>query len=190
MERYQSFLAVCLFLVFSLPAAATGDPSSAQILPVAAAQLEQKSLPDISPQGTNSAAKVLPVVQQEHAQESTSAYPGYNLQAYNTNEVALKAVERNISLFSNTIKGRFSLWLSRSGKYLELMKEILRQKDVPENIVFLPLIESGFSPYAYSVAQASGPWQFIASTARRYGLEINWWKDERRDPVKSTAAAD
>jgi membrane-bound lytic murein transglycosylase D len=69
------------------------------------------------------------------------------------------------------------------------MKEILRQKDVPENIVFLSLIESGFNPNAYSVAQAAGPWQFIASTAKRYGLKINWWKDERRDPVKSTGAA-
>ena len=69
------------------------------------------------------------------------------------------------------------------------MKEILKEKDVPEEIVFLPLIESGFNPYAYSPARAAGYWQFIASTAKRYGLEINWWKDERRDPVKSTVAA-
>ena len=100
-----------------------------------------------------------------------------------------RPLNRNIGFFSNSIKERFSLWLSRSGKYLEMMKEILRQKDVPENIVFLSLIESGFSPNAYSVAHAAGPWQFIASTAKRYGLEINWWKDERRDPVKSTFAA-
>ena len=121
--------------------------------------------------------------------DNTPANTGYNLQAYNSNEVASKAVERNIGFFSNNIKERFSMWLSRSGKYLDMMKEILRKKDVPENIVFLSLIESGFSPYAYSVANAAGPWQFIASTAKRYGLEINWWKDERRDPVKSTFAA-
>jgi len=119
----------------------------------------------------------------------TTAKDDYNLQAYHSNEVAAKAVERNIGLFSNTIRDKFSLWLSRSGKYLDMMKEILRQKDVPENIVFLSLIESGFSPNAYSVAHAAGPWQFIASTAKRYGLEIDWWKDERRDPVKSTGAA-
>jgi membrane-bound lytic murein transglycosylase D len=65
----------------------------------------------------------------------------------------------------------------------------LKEKDVPEEIVFLPLIESGFNPYAYSPARAVGYWQFIASTAKRYGLEINWWRDERRDPVKSTVAA-
>ena len=54
---------------------------------------------------------------------------------------------------------------------------------------FLPLIESGFNANAYSTARAVGYWQFIASTAKNYGLEINWWKDERRDPVKSTVAA-
>ncbi|MBI5639780.1 MAG: transglycosylase SLT domain-containing protein [Nitrospirae bacterium] len=108
---------------------------------------------------------------------------------YQENGVASRAVEKNLGLFSNRIKERFSLWLSRSGQYLGLMKEILRKKDVPEDIVFLSLIESGFNPYAYSIAKAAGPWQFIASTAKRYGLEIDWWKDERRDPVKSTAAA-
>ena len=108
---------------------------------------------------------------------------------YLENAVASQAVERNISLFSNKIRDRFALYLSRSGKYLEIMKEILRRKDVPEDMVFLSLIESGFNPHAYSIAHAAGPWQFIASTARRYGLEIDWWKDERRDPVKSTEAA-
>jgi len=108
---------------------------------------------------------------------------------YSHNELAVKAVKRNISFFSEKIKEKFSLWLSRSGKYLDLMKGILKEKDVPEEIVFLSLIESGFNPFAYSPARAAGYWQFIASTAKRYGLEINWWRDERRDPVKSTEAA-
>jgi membrane-bound lytic murein transglycosylase D len=108
---------------------------------------------------------------------------------YSYNELAVEAVKKNITLFSERIREKFSLWLSRSGKYLELMQGILKEKDVPEEIVFLPLIESGFNPYAYSPARAAGYWQFIASTAKRYGLEINWWRDERRDPVKSTVAA-
>lgn len=105
------------------------------------------------------------------------------------NPVAKAAVEKSISLFSKKIRDRFSLWLSRSGKYLDLMKEILKSKNLPEDIAFLPLIESGFNPAAYSVAKAVGPWQFIASTAKRYGLKIDWWRDERRDPIKSTVAA-
>jgi membrane-bound lytic murein transglycosylase D len=108
---------------------------------------------------------------------------------YSSNDVALKAVEKNVSLFSEKIRERFSVWLSRSGQYLELMKKILKERNVPEEIVFLPLIESGFNPYAYSPARAAGYWQFIASTAKKYGLAITWWKDERRDPVKSTVAA-
>ncbi len=108
---------------------------------------------------------------------------------YADNQAASRAVDRSISLFANRIKDRFALYLSRSGKYIDIMQNILRKKDVPEDIVFMSLIESGFSTNAYSIAHAAGPWQFIASTAKRYGLEINWWKDERRDPVKSTAAA-
>ena len=108
---------------------------------------------------------------------------------YSHNELAVEAVKRHVTLFTDKIKERFSLYLVRSGKYLDLMKEILQEKNVPEEIVFLPLIESGFSANAYSPAKAAGYWQFIASTAKRYGLEINWWKDERRDPVKSTMAA-
>jgi membrane-bound lytic murein transglycosylase D len=126
----------------------------------------------------------------EHAVAGEAAISQPSLiTSYGTNATASRAVQRSIGLFSTKIKERFSLWLSRSGQYLDMMKEILRKKDVPEDIVFLSLIESGFNPNAYSMARAVGPWQFIASTARRYGLEINWWKDERKDPIKSTEAA-
>lgn len=127
--------------------------------------------------------------QEEMTPEKAPEMSAFNSSAYNSNGTASKAVERNVGFFSTRIRDKFSLWLSRSGQYLDLMKGILRKKDVPEDIVFLSLIESGFNPNAYSIAKAVGPWQFIASTARRYGLEIDWWKDERRDPVKSTTAA-
>jgi membrane-bound lytic murein transglycosylase D len=198
MKKYQSLLLICLLLAISLPvAASTGQIPDFTPFP----EIELKATEGPQANGImvaavskkeDSVADLLPLAVQTEQPIDSDATPVqavYNLQAYNSNTVALKAVERNIGLFSNTIKDRFSLWLSRSGKYLDMMKGILRQKDVPENIVFLSLIESGFSPNAYSVANAAGPWQFIASTARRYGLEINWWKDERRDPVKSTAAA-
>lgn len=112
-----------------------------------------------------------------------------SMSPYDSNPVATKAIDRNISLFTQRIKERFSLYLQRSGKYLELMKEILKTYNIPEDIAFLPLIESGFNPQAYSVARAVGPWQFIAGTAKKYGLKVDWWRDERKDPVKSTAAA-
>ncbi len=125
----------------------------------------------------------------EASPEQTSIKDSPLIAGYDSHAVASRAVEKNLGLFSNRIREKFSLWLSRSGLYLDLMKGILRKKEIPEDMVFLSLIESGFNPNAYSIARAAGPWQFIAGTARRYGLEITWWKDERRDPVKSTAAA-
>ncbi|MGD0282747.1 MAG: transglycosylase SLT domain-containing protein [Dissulfurispiraceae bacterium] len=112
-----------------------------------------------------------------------------NEDSYTSNETALKAVGKSVSLFKDRIKERFSLYLERSAQYIEIMKEILREKKLPEELVFLPIVESGFNPNAYSRARAVGPWQFIASTGKRYGLVIDWWRDERKDPVKSTMAA-
>ncbi len=100
-----------------------------------------------------------------------------------------KAVAKYMQFFSEDLKKPFALWLSRAPKYLSVMKQILSENNIPKDIVFLSMIESGFSPYADSRAKAVGPWQFMESTGRRYGLKINWWMDERRDPVKSTMAA-
>jgi membrane-bound lytic murein transglycosylase D len=91
--------------------------------------------------------------------------------------------------FSGTHKHFFGRALARSGRYVPMMAAILRQEELPESLVYLALIESGFSYYAYSRAHALGPWQFIHSTAVRYGLKIDPWVDERRDPVLSTRAA-
>ncbi|MCX7792784.1 MAG: transglycosylase SLT domain-containing protein [Thermodesulfovibrionales bacterium] len=108
---------------------------------------------------------------------------------YDSNNLAIRAVERHINTFTTRLRDRFAIWLSRAGMYIDIMKEILVQNGLPKELVFLPLIESGFNTNAYSRARAVGPWQFIASTARKYGLTINWWIDERRDPIKSTEAA-
>ena len=98
-------------------------------------------------------------------------------------------IEKFIRYFQNAGRSRFELYLSRSGKYSEMMREILAEYGLPGDLIYLALIESGFSPKAYSVARAAGPWQFIAGTGRRYGLRIDWWADERRDYEKSTHAA-
>jgi len=86
-------------------------------------------------------------------------------------------------------KKRFELYLSRSRKYTKMVHRILKEEGLPLDLAYLPLIESGYSPKAYSWAHASGLWQFIAPTGRTYGLKINWWLDERRDAEKSTRAA-
>ncbi|HZD54666.1 MAG TPA: LysM peptidoglycan-binding domain-containing protein, partial [Candidatus Aquicultoraceae bacterium] len=98
-------------------------------------------------------------------------------------------IDKFIRYFQTRGRDRFTLWLARSGKYSDMMRGILAQYGMPGDLVYLALIESGFSPTAYSVARASGPWQFISGTARRYGLRVDWWTDERRDYEKSTHAA-
>ncbi len=98
-------------------------------------------------------------------------------------------VEHFIQYFQTTLKGRFSGWLARSEKYIPFMKNVLKENGLPEDLVYMALIESGFNPYAYSRSKASGPWQFIYLTGKRYGLATTWWVDERRDPEKSTVAA-
>jgi|WetSurMetagenome_2_1015567.scaffolds.fasta_scaffold00104_10 membrane-bound lytic murein transglycosylase D len=99
------------------------------------------------------------------------------------------AVRESLRMFTKSIRQRFSMWLERSGRYIEIMHEVLKERNMPTELVFLPIVESGFNPLAYSKARAVGPWQFIAETGKRYGLAIDWWRDERKDPVKSTIAA-
>jgi membrane-bound lytic murein transglycosylase D len=98
-------------------------------------------------------------------------------------------VEQWIQYYQTRGRKIFSRWLVRSGRYIPLMKELFREKGLPEDLVYLALIESGCNPHAYSRRQAMGLWQFRYHTGKRYGLRVDWWIDERRDPVKSTVAA-
>lgn len=98
-------------------------------------------------------------------------------------------VQNFLKYFQTEGRDLFSEWLSRSGKYIPVMKEILETKSMPPDLVYLAMIESGFNVRARSNKGAVGPWQFIESTARRYGLRIDSWVDERMDMEKSTQAA-
>lgn len=98
-------------------------------------------------------------------------------------------VAEYLAFFQGPGRRWFARWLERERRYGPLFREILREYDLPEDLVYLAMIESGFSTHATSRAQAVGPWQFIESTGRRYGLRVDFWIDERRDPVKSTHAA-
>ena len=92
------------------------------------------------------------------------------------------AVERNIHYFQNVIHDRFQEWLTRFYAYRPLVEQIFVEVGLPKELIYLSLVESGFNPRAYSRARASGPWQFIKSTGRIYGLSVNWYVDERRGP--------
>lgn len=99
------------------------------------------------------------------------------------------AVDRYIHYFSVTRRDVFNRWLKRKNLYEPMIKEILQEHGLPEDLVYLAMIESGFNLQAYSPMKAAGPWQFIPETGRRYGLTVDFWIDERRDIEKSTVAA-
>jgi membrane-bound lytic murein transglycosylase D len=98
-------------------------------------------------------------------------------------------VKKSIVYYQTVGKDVFTKFLTRRYRYEKLFKDILKEYGLPEDLVFLSMVESGYNPNAYSWARAMGLWQFISSTGRLYNLNRNWWMDERKDPEKSTRAA-
>lgn len=98
-------------------------------------------------------------------------------------------VEQWVDYFTGRGRKHFELYLARSEYFIPFIRPILRSNKMPEDLVYLAMIESGFNNHARSRAKAVGPWQFISATGKRYGLAVNWWVDERRDIEKSTLAA-
>ena len=94
-----------------------------------------------------------------------------------------------INYFSNRGRGTLEHALARSGRYEEMIRRVLREEGVPQELIYLAQAESGFHPLAVSRAGARGMWQFMGSRAKGYGLERSWWVDDRQDPEKATRAA-
>ncbi|MFP4520879.1 MAG: LysM peptidoglycan-binding domain-containing protein [Fibrobacterota bacterium] len=94
-----------------------------------------------------------------------------------------------IKFFMTTGREPMEKWLSRATAYMPVIDSILRSEDMPVTLKYLPMIESGYNPRAYSRAGASGFWQFISATGRRFGMDHDYWYDERRDLIKATHGA-
>ncbi len=94
-----------------------------------------------------------------------------------------------VTYFQTNGRKWFKRWLERSTKYIPLIQTLLRDENLPLDLAYVAMVESGFSNRAESHAQAVGMWQFIKGTGNRYGLRTNWWLDERKDFLKSTRAA-
>jgi len=99
------------------------------------------------------------------------------------------AVVAYVRFFQTDARVHFTKWLGRSTRFMPMMRKVLEKEGLPLDLVYLSMIESGFSSYAYSFAKAAGLWQFVVGTSRRYGLHTDFWVDERRDPLKATLAA-
>jgi membrane-bound lytic murein transglycosylase D len=98
-------------------------------------------------------------------------------------------VQYFLDRFTGARREVVNLWVGRAGRYLTMIREVLKSRGLPEELAYTAMIESGFNPVAVSRVGAKGMWQFMAATARRYGLRVDQWIDERLDPEKSTVAA-
>jgi len=98
-------------------------------------------------------------------------------------------VLKYIAFFTGAGRSTFERWLKRSGRYMDLFRSVLQKEGLPPDLVHLVFVESGFNVNARSYAAAVGPWQFMRASAQLFGLNVNQWVDERKDPEKATVAA-
>jgi membrane-bound lytic murein transglycosylase D len=117
----------------------------------------------------------------------SSAEPSWDIDVHSYESTS--RVEHYVRLFTGSARERIEARLVAGTRYEPMIRAAMRDGGIPEDMYYLALVESGFDPNAYSRAAAVGMWQFMTSTARDMGMRVDWWVDERRDPVKSTAAA-
>ncbi len=99
------------------------------------------------------------------------------------------SIQLYVDYFQYADHRRFKEWLERSHEYLPYIQQTFREMGLPEDLAYVSLIESGFSARAYSRTGAAGLWQFMRGTGVKYGLKVNWWIDQRRDPILATRSA-
>ncbi|MCP9456199.1 MAG: transglycosylase SLT domain-containing protein [Nitrospira sp.] len=141
---------------------------------------------NITPSSADSPALI---TEAENPPESERSGDTIGDDSYSIPIVFDEMVERHLRFFHTSIRNRFEQWLTRLSRYRPYIEAIFAEFNLPSDLIYLSLVESGFNPYAYSRAKATGPWQFIKSTGKLYGLRIDDYVDERRDPIKSTVAA-
>lgn len=161
----KSPLFVTLALVATAALAPTGPEASAQ-------------------QASNASTVLSPVRSPRIPEKAKFADTEYDLDRIDLYE----RLDRELTAISYT-HGNTLLLLKRANRYFPEILPILKKNGVPEDIIYLACIESSLNPRAYSPAKAAGIWQFIPSTAKQYGLEVNEYVDERYDVEKATAAA-
>jgi membrane-bound lytic murein transglycosylase D len=116
---------------------------------------------------------------------STAVSWDIDVDTYNSHD----RVQYYLDFFQGRGRERMGIWLTRMPRYEAMIREQLQEQGLPGDLVYLALIESGFSNSATSRARAVGMWQFMKGTAKGYGLRVDSWVDERRDPYKATTAA-
>lgn len=143
---------------------------------------EQKSEPAPIDEASEVTFPVDPNIKAKAAAEVSATHSDLPLMMNDT-------VAAYINYFSTSGRSILEHSLTRAGRYREMIRRILKQEGLPQDLIYLAEAESGFHPLALSRAGARGMWQFMGSRGKGYGLERSWWVDERQDPEKSTRAA-
>lgn len=119
------------------------------------------------------------------AVEAARATWDIDVRSYETHQ----AVAQYVGIFTGRAREYMERSMSRGTRYDAMLRRKFRESGLPEDMTYLALIESSYSPHAYSRAAAVGMWQFMAPTARGIGMRVDWWVDERRDPMRATDGA-
>ena len=167
-----------------IPTAIASEPTTE--VPPAEALLQLKPLSGTSARFADLLNPPAEVVQEQAVVQNPDTTDST---AYDVPIVLDPSVQGHIRFFNVSIRSRFEQWLIRLSQYRPLVDSIFSEFHLPSDLVYLSLVESGFNPHAYSRARAAGAWQFMKGTAKVYGLRVDSYVDERRDPVKSTVAA-
>ena len=187
-------LLIIALLLFALPAVAKEPPQSllAELTLPSASLLEDSGLVTIVPDGEPLFAVADLLTLEDLRGKSDSNEPALPEVPLPVSVIPLtlnSKVEYFIEYFKTRGRQTFSRWLSRSSRYIPMMKEVFKSNGMPEDLVYVAMIESGFQMHARSFANAVGPWQFMSGTGRNYSLRIDQWIDERKEPLKATVAA-
>lgn len=180
-------LPACALKAPSAPASAAQAPANDQTQAACPAPLAEE-VEDLTAEGPQ-----LPPVQDDapfSAQEEQALSTELDLR-FDIDDQDSEEVRLHFRYFNHSNSGRqlFANWLKRSEFYLPHVRRVLAQRGLPEDLAFLPFVESGYNPRAISRAGAAGMWQFMPFTGKKFGLNVGWWMDERLDPLKSTTAA-
>ena len=189
--RHTSTILAPIVLVLSAlapaPAAAqTGDSATLpRVIPAGAPMSAAR--PDSSALRSDVARRAVEVFGDSLATVRADAEPSWDMdvRSYETQDRVAHYVEQ----FTGRSKERITRRLESGTRYEPMIRAKMKAGGLPEDMYYLALVESGFDPHAYSRAAAVGMWQFMTSTGRDMGLRIDWWVDERRDPIRSTTAA-
>lgn len=147
----------------------------------------QDMKPNLDPELSDDFLKIKrprPLTQQEKEALASKTDIPFNLDVAETEEV-----QAFLTYFTQERRETMERWLERAAPHLPYIRAVLATHKLPPDIIALPFIESGYNTMAYSPVGAGGMWQFMPATGRRFGLSVDWWEDERRNPYLATIAA-